>query len=87
MFSDHGFYKIECKTKTSSGVEFTSNGSSNHDSGKVNGSLETKYKYADYGELLLFCIRFIGTLLSGTFRVESGNDLGCGVGKDVGIES
>jgi len=46
---NHGFYKIECKTKTASGVEFTSNGSSNHDSGKVNGSLETKYKYSDYG--------------------------------------
>lgn len=46
---NHGFYKIECKTKTNTGVEFTTNGSSNHDSGKVNGSLETKYKCSDYG--------------------------------------
>ena len=30
-------------------VEFNSGGSSNTDSGKVTGSLETKYKCADYG--------------------------------------
>jgi len=46
---NYGFYKLECKTKTSSGVEFTTSGNSNHDSGKVNGSLETKYKCSDYG--------------------------------------
>jgi voltage-dependent anion channel protein 2 len=44
-----GFYKLECKTKTKSGVEFTTSGSNNHESGKVNGSLETKYKWSDYG--------------------------------------
>ena len=74
--------KLELKTKTASGVEFTSGklrytddnnrnveescfcikscltswyiflwlgGSSNSDSGKVDGSLETKYKFAEYG--------------------------------------
>jgi len=41
--------KLECKTKTSTGVEFVSGGSSNLDSGKVLASLETKYKLADYG--------------------------------------
>jgi len=41
--------KLECKTKTSTGVEFTSGGSSNLDSGNVTGTLETKYKLADYG--------------------------------------
>lgn len=41
--------KLELKTKTSSGVEFTSGGSSNTDSGKVDGSLETKYKCAEHG--------------------------------------
>lgn len=46
---NYGFYKLEAKTKTDSGVEFTSNGSSNHDSGKFNGSLETKYKWGEYG--------------------------------------
>jgi voltage-dependent anion channel protein 2 len=46
---NYGFYKLECKTKTESGVEFTTNGNSNHDSGKVNGTLETKYKWKDYG--------------------------------------
>ena len=48
-FADYGFYKMECKTKTSAGVEFTTNGSHNHDSGKINGSLETKYKWSEYG--------------------------------------
>jgi len=46
---NYGFYKLEAKTKTSSGVEFTSSGSSSHDSGKVNGALETKYKCGEYG--------------------------------------
>lgn len=41
--------KLEAKTKTSTGVEFTSGGFSNLDSGKVLGSLETKYKVSDYG--------------------------------------
>jgi voltage-dependent anion channel protein 2 len=41
--------KLECKTKTSTGVEFTSGGSSNLDSGKVLGNLETKYKLGEYG--------------------------------------
>lgn len=46
---NYGFYKLESKAKAQNGVVFTVNGSSNHDSGKVNGSLETKYKWADYG--------------------------------------
>ncbi len=40
---------MEVKTKTKQGIDFTVNGSSNHDSGKVTGSLESKYKYSDYG--------------------------------------
>ena len=35
---------LQVKTKTDTGVEFTSGGSSNIDSGKVAGNLETKYK-------------------------------------------
>lgn len=46
---NYGFYKLEAKSKTQNGVEFTTNGTSNHDSGKVVGALETKYKYSDYG--------------------------------------
>lgn len=52
MFSkgyNYGFYKLEAKTKAQNGVQFTVNGGSNHDSGKFNGSLETKYKWSDYG--------------------------------------
>ncbi|GAB1598886.1 voltage-dependent anion-selective channel protein 2-like [Argonauta hians] len=46
---NYGFFKLECKTKTSKGVSLTTSGSSNSESGKVNGSLETKYKWEEYG--------------------------------------
>lgn len=46
---NYGFYKLEVKTKTAGSVEFTTNVSSNHDSGKFMGNLETKYKWKDYG--------------------------------------
>ena len=41
--------KLEVKTKTKTGVEFTTGGSSSLDSGKVAGNLETKYKVKDLG--------------------------------------
>lgn len=44
-----GVIKLEGKTKTKNGVEFTTEGSHFTDTGNVNGSLETKFKYADYG--------------------------------------
>jgi voltage-dependent anion channel protein 2 len=44
-----GLLKLEVKTKTDTGVEFTSGGSSNIESGKVAGNLETKYKVKDLG--------------------------------------
>ncbi|NXL84705.1 VDAC3 protein, partial [Alectura lathami] len=44
-----GMVKLELKTKSSSGVEFTAAGSSNADTGKASGSLETKYRIKDYG--------------------------------------
>jgi len=44
-----GFWKLDCKTKTDSGVEFSTSGSSSQETGKVGGSLETKYKINDYG--------------------------------------
>uniref|UniRef100_A0A8B9PC84 Non-selective voltage-gated ion channel VDAC3 n=1 Tax=Apteryx owenii TaxID=8824 RepID=A0A8B9PC84_APTOW len=44
-----GMVKLELKTKSSSGVEFTATGSSNTDTGKASGSLETKYKIKDCG--------------------------------------
>ena len=39
-----GLLKLEVKTKTDTGVEFTTGGSSNMESGKVAGNLETKYQ-------------------------------------------
>ncbi|NXA06848.1 VDAC3 protein, partial [Sapayoa aenigma] len=44
-----GMVKLELKTKSSSGVDFTATGSSNTDTGKASGSLETKYKIKDHG--------------------------------------
>lgn len=46
---NYGFYKLEAKTKAANGVEFTSSGSSNHDTAKFSGSLESKYKWKEYG--------------------------------------
>jgi len=44
-----GLVKLDVKTKTSTGVEFASSGSSAIDTGKVSGNLETKYKCSEYG--------------------------------------
>lgn len=46
---NYGFAKVDLKTKSSSGVEFTTKGSSSHDSGKISASLETKYKKPSKG--------------------------------------
>jgi len=44
-----GSVKLDAKTKSSTGLDFCANGSHNTDTGKVSASLETKYKYSDYG--------------------------------------
>uniref|UniRef100_A0A8C5FPQ7 Non-selective voltage-gated ion channel VDAC2 n=1 Tax=Gadus morhua TaxID=8049 RepID=A0A8C5FPQ7_GADMO len=44
-----GLVKLDVKTKSDSGVEFKTSGLSNTDTSKVNGSLETKYRWAEYG--------------------------------------
>lgn len=44
-----GLLKLDVKTKTESGVEFASGGVSNQDTGKVFGTLESKYKIKEYG--------------------------------------
>ncbi|XP_071808385.1 non-selective voltage-gated ion channel VDAC2-like [Asterias amurensis] len=44
-----GFVKLDAKTTTQSGVDFNVVGTSNNDTGKVDGSLETKYSWKDYG--------------------------------------
>ena len=47
-----GICNIICQTKTATGVEFTTGGSSAMDSGKVSGNLETKYQVKDLGMTL-----------------------------------
>jgi len=44
-----GLFKLDAKTKTENKVEFKSALSSNRESGKVSGNLETKYKWSEYG--------------------------------------
>ena len=48
-FIDFGLIKLDVKTRTPAGVEFTVNGASNNDTGRVNASLETKYFFRDWG--------------------------------------
>lgn len=44
-----GLIKLDVKTRTKSGLEFSSGGVSNQDTGKVFGTLETKYNIDEYG--------------------------------------
>lgn len=44
-----GLVKLEVKSKTATGVEFTAGGNTTTDGGKVSGSLETKYAIKEHG--------------------------------------
>ena len=44
-----GLTKLDLKTKSENGLEYTSSGSANTETTKVNGSLETKYRWTEYG--------------------------------------
>ncbi|XP_054430164.1 voltage-dependent anion-selective channel protein 2-like isoform X2 [Pteronotus mesoamericanus] len=44
-----GLVNLNVKTKSCSGMEFSTSGSSNTDCGKATGTLETKYKWCEYG--------------------------------------
>ena len=45
-------FLVQVKTKTDTGVEFTTGGSSVLDTGKVSGNLETKYQVKELGMTL-----------------------------------
>jgi len=47
-----GVVKLDCKTKSATGVEVSSGGTHVLDCGKVNGNLETKYKCSEHGVTL-----------------------------------
>nr|XP_054498677.1 voltage-dependent anion-selective channel protein 1 isoform X3 [Agelaius phoeniceus] len=44
-----GLIKLDLKTRSENGLEFTSSGSANSETNKVSGSLETKYRWVEYG--------------------------------------
>lgn len=55
LFNKHyhfGIVKLDLKSKTPTGVEFTVNGVSNNDTGRVASSLETKYNIKSHGIVL-----------------------------------
>jgi len=45
----YGSIKLDAKTKAANGMEFKMVGSSNNDTGKVSGNIETKYAFSDNG--------------------------------------
>lgn len=47
-----GVVKLESKTKSRSGIEFTAGGTSLNDTGKIDGSFEVKYKITEHGVTL-----------------------------------
>ena len=49
-----GVLKLECKSKTATGVEITAGGNNALESGKVSGNLETKYKIKEHGKLYIY---------------------------------
>uniref|UniRef100_A0A8D2AQ05 Non-selective voltage-gated ion channel VDAC2 n=1 Tax=Sciurus vulgaris TaxID=55149 RepID=A0A8D2AQ05_SCIVU len=59
IFNKIGLVKLDVKTKSYSGVEFSTSRSSNTDTGKVTETLEIKYKWCGYG--LTFTDNSIGT--------------------------
>ncbi|TRY76128.1 hypothetical protein DNTS_025518 [Danionella cerebrum] len=74
-----GMVKIDVKTRSTNGVEFKTCGSSNMESNKVSGDLETKYKWAEYG--LTFTERWntentLGTEITIEDQITSGLKLG-----------
>lgn len=50
FFLDPGTVKFEAKTKTESGIKFTTNGQANMESGKALGGTELNLAWPDYGE-------------------------------------
>jgi len=46
---NNGIFKLDCKSRTSGGLEINSGGHHKFDDGKVFASLDTKYKIPDYG--------------------------------------
>ncbi|KAF4530661.1 hypothetical protein B566_EDAN004900 [Ephemera danica] len=69
-----GVFKLDLKTKTPSGIEFSSGGSHSTDTGKVSGNLETKYKKPEYGVTLT-----LSTLVDAKNFNQGGHKVGLGL--------
>jgi len=65
-----GSIKLEAKTKGTDGIEFTTEGTHNTDTGNVSASLETKFKHEPYG-LTLKEKWNTDNVVAGTVNLES----------------
>uniref|UniRef100_A0A8C5KF78 Non-selective voltage-gated ion channel VDAC1 n=1 Tax=Jaculus jaculus TaxID=51337 RepID=A0A8C5KF78_JACJA len=80
-----GLIKLDLKTKSENGLEFTSSGSANTETTKVDVSLETKHRWTEYTDMLGTEITVEGQLAHGlklTSDLEHIN-LGCDVDFDI----
>jgi len=64
-----GLVKLDVKSKTKTGLDLTSGGSSNQESGKVSGSLEGKYRLWDYNSDLV-CKWDTSNLFTSTLEIQ-----------------
>lgn len=62
VYLDLGEVKVEHKSKTRSGLDFTASGTLPRDSDRMTGSLETKYAIKQYALYIQF-IRFLNVFL------------------------
>lgn len=66
-----GLVKLDVKGKTSSGVELSSGGTNNNDSGKVTGNLEIKNKLCQHGGVVTLTTKWsTDNILSSTVDVQ-----------------
>ena len=71
-----GLLKLEVKTKTETGVEFTTGGNSNMESGKVAGSLETKYqvggrRHSALDDVIIIQVKDLGMTLTEKWTTDN----------------
>uniref|UniRef100_A0A2K6EYM4 Non-selective voltage-gated ion channel VDAC1 n=1 Tax=Propithecus coquereli TaxID=379532 RepID=A0A2K6EYM4_PROCO len=71
-----GLIKLDLKTKSENGLAFTSSGSADNETTKVTGSLETKYRWTEYG--LTFTEKWNTDNTLGT-EITMGDHLACGL--------
>ena len=65
-----GLLKLECKTKTPSGVEFTADMTNNSDTNKVAGNCEVKFKVPEYGKVTSFFLFYSSAIILMLYNMQ-----------------